>query len=809
MVATPPPPFLTDPSAPAPPPAVRRSRPPVENSILFRILVQLLVIVGITATAVAAVDVAEPITSIYGAIPLSIAGSIWSYRQRRKRNIGFKFLIALGMLWALATFFMALANRSNDTRLVLAELLIQLQALHCFDLPRRKDLGYSIVIGLILMGVAANLSQTLRLAPFILVFLAIALPVMVLDYRSRLGLGEPAPRSPGNPGTTARPWQWPAELHPRRLGILLLVSGSLGLLIFAALPRLPGYQLRNYPVSTPLTDLPEFSNNQLIRNPAYRDSGEDPTDSDGDGVPDDPSAVRGGAGSPTTGPGELDQKYYYGFNTTINQNLRSSISQPMEPEVVMRVRSQGEGFWRVMAFDHYTGQGWDISRNDKTQTLVRSPYSYRFVIPRPDPLPKSREVVQTYTIVGDLPNLVPSLSQVRELYFPTTEIAVDSEGGIRAPMELTDGTTYTAISDVPFRDRTALGQTGSEYPPLIRDYYLALPPDPILQLKIRQTAEELLATSPKPLTSPYEKTLYLAQQIKQRYRVQPDLRFLGEGEDLVEAFLFKDGGGYPDHFSTVLTIMVRSLGIPARLVAGFAPGEFNPFTGLYLVRNTDAYVMTEVYFPNFGWFAFDPIPGHPLIPPSLEESFAFSTLKKLWLWVAGWLPSPVRGVFSTVFLWLTTLVTNALVGLVRLFSQGIVGAILGTIAVTALGFVGWLGWSSWSRWREQRRLARLEPVDRYYHQLLRCLDQQDLGKKATETPLEYQQRLASTQTCPPAVEGAIAAILTAYGNWRYGRLVTEGGVLDRHWHDIQQHYQRSLPQTLQNARQRSRRRPGL
>jgi len=68
--------------------------------------------------------------------------------------------------------------------------------------------------------------------------------------------------------------------------------------------------------------------------------------------------------------------------------------------------------------------------------------------------------------------------------------------------------------------------------------------------------------------------------------------------------------------------MLRSIGI-ARLVV-LQSGEFNPFTGLYIVRNTDAYAMTEVYFPKYGWFAFDPIPGHPLIPPSIEENQTFS-----------------------------------------------------------------------------------------------------------------------------------------------------------------------------------------
>jgi Transglutaminase-like enzymes, putative cysteine proteases len=65
--------------------------------------------------------------------------------------------------------------------------------------------------------------------------------------------------------------------------------------------------------------------------------------------------------------------------------------------------------------------------------------------------------------------------------------------------------------------------------------------------------------------------------------------------------------------------MLRSIGIPARLVGGYAPGEFNPFTGLYVVKNTDAYMMTEVYFPEHGWFAFNPIPGMQLIPPSIEK----------------------------------------------------------------------------------------------------------------------------------------------------------------------------------------------
>nr|WP_257236027.1 transglutaminaseTgpA domain-containing protein [Nostoc sp. 'Peltigera malacea cyanobiont' DB3992] len=155
----------------------------VEDSILLRVLVLALVILGIVAT-----DIAAETSFSFWALPLSVVGTIWSYYRRRDRNIAIKFCIAIGMLVALGAFFGRLVGELNDTRLGLAELLIQLQVLHSFDTPRRKNLGYSIVIGLILLGVAATLSQTLAFAPVLLLFLAIALPTLVLDYRSRLGL---------------------------------------------------------------------------------------------------------------------------------------------------------------------------------------------------------------------------------------------------------------------------------------------------------------------------------------------------------------------------------------------------------------------------------------------------------------------------------------------------------------------------------------------------------------------------------------------------------------------------------------------
>jgi protein-glutamine gamma-glutamyltransferase len=705
--------------------------PEVEHSLLFRVLVQVLVSIGIIAT-----DIASETWMSVWAVPLGLAGAAWSWRQRDRRNVATKFWLAFGMLVALGLFFARLLGALNDTRLVLAELLVQLQVLHSFDLPRRKDLGYSMMIGMVLLGVAGTLSQTSLFGIALLLFLAVALPTLVLDYRSRLGL-DPQPLG-WNLQSLGFSW--------RQFITLFLTVVVLGLTVFALLPRLPGYQIRTFPVSSTIDVEGEFNTSQ-ISNPGYVRQGKD-TNSDATGI--------GEGGN----PGELDDEFYYGFNSQMNQNLRGR----MTPKLVLRVRSQAPGFWRVLAFDRYTGQGWEVSRNQQTQTLNRSSWSYQFLLPLYQGQAKTQEVVQSYTVVSVLPNLIPTLATPRILFFPTRQVALDLEGSLRAPITLTEGVTYTVISNVPFRDRTQLQQAPDSYPELIQRIYLDVPDS--LTPQLRQLAESWLSKSTSPLTNSYEKALYLTQYLKQHYQIQPELPFFDPKQDLAEAFLFQHRGGYPDHFSTVLTLMLRSIGIPARLAAGFGTGQFNPFTGFYEVQNTDAYALAEVYFPGQGWFTFDPIPGHPLYPPSVEENQTFGVLRQFWNWVAGWIPTPVSNVFSSflgaIINWGMQLLTRFL----SLFTQGWVGVLAGCMIAVVGAFMGWLSWIVWQRWLAHRRLARLAPMERLYQKMLNWLTQQGVIKQAAQTPFEFMGQLDPGY--PVLTQQAIQQISEAYVGWRYG-----------------------------------------
>lgn len=81
-----------------------------------------------------------------------------------------------------------------------------------------------------------------------------------------------------------------------------------------------------------------------------------------------------------------------------------------------------------------------------------------------------------------------------------------------------------------------------------------------------------------------------------------------EGVSPIEYFLFESRKGHCEYFSTALVLMLRALGIPARLVTGFAGGEWNETGGYYIVRERDAHSWVEGYFEDRGWVVFDPTP---------------------------------------------------------------------------------------------------------------------------------------------------------------------------------------------------------
>jgi protein-glutamine gamma-glutamyltransferase len=90
------------------------------------------------------------------------------------------------------------------------------------------------------------------------------------------------------------------------------------------------------------------------------------------------------------------------------------------------------------------------------------------------------------------------------------------------------------------------------------------------------------------------------------------------------SFVTRDRRGYCQHFSGAMALMLRYLGIPARVGAGFTTGRYNIERGEWTVSDTNAHTWVEAWFDGYGWLPFDPTPGRGrLSSPYTASSFTF------------------------------------------------------------------------------------------------------------------------------------------------------------------------------------------
>jgi transglutaminase-like putative cysteine protease len=76
----------------------------------------------------------------------------------------------------------------------------------------------------------------------------------------------------------------------------------------------------------------------------------------------------------------------------------------------------------------------------------------------------------------------------------------------------------------------------------------------------------------------------------------------------IESFLLQRTEGHCEYFATAMVVLARSVGLPARLVNGFAGGETNAILGFTELRQSDAHTWVEVHYEHAGWVPYDPTP---------------------------------------------------------------------------------------------------------------------------------------------------------------------------------------------------------
>jgi hypothetical protein len=430
-------------------------------------------------------------------------------------------------------------------------------------------------------------------------------------------------------------------------------------------------------------------------------------------------------------------------------------------------------YWRARVYDHYADGVWSSVALTSTQgadgdTLglplpqLEGRRTITFAFTSPDPI----------VTLFAAPQPVWANKPVEVLLAENPDGTVDI-AALRADPPLSPGETYLArssLSDVTVRQ---LRDAGTDYPEWIADRYLQVPST--VTLRTRELARELTAD----LDTPYDAASLVTQYLRLGIRYSETITdTLPADQELLDWFLFDLRLGYCNYYASAEVILLRSVGIPARLAVGFAQGERRPGTSTYLVHQKDAHAWPEVYFPGVGWVEFEPTASQaPIVWPSgetapenatlpgeepgmgfrdrLEEMLASEEVEELPRGSSGGEPGGSRTPwvrrFGVLVVLLTLLALGRWLGR-RRFDLPPLPVLLETgmrrLNLPPPRFL--------SRWAT---LARLEPMQRAYLQVDRALVRLGVSPAPADTPAE---RAATLAYILPLASGPAYRLLAEY-----------------------------------------------
>ncbi len=265
----------------------------------------------------------------------------------------------------------------------------------------------------------------------------------------------------------------------------------------------------------------------------------------------------------------------------------------LSPEVRFTVESERPSYWRVGAYDRFTGGSW-------VRTGESRPYDGDL-----DPPPgATTSVEQTITAETTLNSMPAAWKPVTVRGNVQQATQVTAEDGLRAAAPIAEGESYTVVSERPAYTTRALRNAGTDYPDGVRNRYLGLPdstPDRVGE-RAAAVAERANASTPYDTAVAIEEYLESSKEYS--------LNVERPRGSVADAFLFEMEAGYCTYYATTMAVMLRTQGIPARMATGYTTGE-RVAEDEWVVRGLNAHAWVEVYFPEVGWVAFDPTPSAP------------------------------------------------------------------------------------------------------------------------------------------------------------------------------------------------------
>lgn len=308
--------------------------------------------------------------------------------------------------------------------------------------------------------------------------------------------------------------------------------------------------------------------------------------------------------APIDGDGLATTDYYgadqldLGGAINLGDELVFTVAAPPSPQ---------RYYWRSRVYERYSNGQWspsadlritdrsapvEISMNTEVLGLRRQPVQQQITIgaanariyytaPQPQRISRDAKIDLLYT---DKPqNFAMNVSVIRPLQV------------------MRPGETYAVTSQISIATADELRRAGTNYPDWVSSasLYVGLPSARVLELAQQIVAEAEAVT-------PYDRARAIESWLRENVRYNEAISAPPANVDAVEWLLFDAQEGYCTYFATAMIVMLRNLGIPARLAAGFSQGEPAPASSQFVVRERDAHTWVEVYFPGYGWINFEP-----------------------------------------------------------------------------------------------------------------------------------------------------------------------------------------------------------
>jgi hypothetical protein len=319
---------------------------------------------------------------------------------------------------------------------------------------------------------------------------------------------------------------------------------------------------------------------------------------------------------------------YFSQGLQLGRGSEISYAMVLQVNAPQPSSTGGNYYWQARVYDRYENGGWTSNYPFTT------PFKAQEAIVS-SPAIKGRQIANysfyAYKNLGLLffPAQVVSASRPVTVHMIRTPDGAPDVSMLELDNELYSGERYQVLSASSAVTIRELREANVNYPQWVLLQYLQMPAE--ITPRTRALAKDIAAG----LTNPYDIsqaiTTYLRENITYSRVIPP----LPVNQEVVDWFLFDLKEGFCNYYASAEVILLRSLGIPARMVVGYAQGEAvsmqstpglppelrEPYgPQIYQVREKDAHAWPQVYFPNIGWIEFEPTSSiRDIFRPSGEE----------------------------------------------------------------------------------------------------------------------------------------------------------------------------------------------